>query len=201
MSCCPSGVPLKFRHLGHAELDVLTLLEFENDQMERFLGPLPEILAAVRRGPAHQIAVIEHGDALAGFYVIHPDPRDTSCWWLGWFAIDRRRQGAGLGGLAMAGIMARLLQIPGCRRVRLLVSPDNAPALRLYGRAGFAAAGLAEATAELIMECVLACGRPSSAVPARFWANAILMQVIAARICRMGLLPAAELHGEVAHPP
>ena len=201
MSCCTSGLPLTFRHLGRTELDVVSLLEFETEQVERFLGPLPEILAEIRRGPAHQLALIEQGGVLAGFYVIHPDRRDQSCWWLGWFAIDRRQQGAGLGRLAMAGIMAQLSQIPACRRVRLLVAPDNSPALRLYRRAGFAVAGLADATAELIMECALAAGRPSSEVPARFWAEAILIQVILARVCRMGVLPGAELHGEVAHPP
>ena len=182
-------------------MDIVGLLEFEPGQVERFLGPLPEIMAAVRRGPAHRMLVIEHDGAAAGFCVVHPDLRDGSCWWLGWFAIDRRKQGAGLGKLALAAIMGRLLQQPDCRRVRLLVAPENASALRLYRRAGFRFAAVAEATAELIMECAVAVGRPSGEPPSRFWANAILVQVIAARVCRMGVLPAAELHGEVAHPP
>ena len=182
-------------------MDAIARLEFEREQMERFLGPLPEILDAVRRGAAHQLIGIEAAGALVGFYVIHPDPRDRTCWWLGWFAIDRNRQGSGFGMAAMRAIMRAVPADPGCRRVRLLVAPENAPALRLYGRAGFLVEGIAAATAELIMQCVLAAGRPSSAVPARFWANAILMQVIAARICRMGVPVAAQLHGEVAHPP
>ncbi|GAC1337640.1 MAG: hypothetical protein NVSMB18_02870 [Acetobacteraceae bacterium] len=201
MSSSRGLAPLSYRRLGQAEIEIVGSLEFESAQMERFLGPLPEILDAVRRGPAHHMIGIEAAGALVGFFVIHPDPRDPSCWWLGWLAIDRRRQGGGIGVAAMAAIMARLRQVPGCRRVRLLVAPDNAPALRLYGRAGFLAQSVAEQTGELIMQCVLAAGLPSSEVPARFWANAILIQVIAARICRMGIPVAALLHGSVAHPP
>ena len=113
-------------------MDAIVRLEFEREQMERFLGPLPEILAAVRNGPAHHLIGIESAGELVGFYVIHPDARDRTCWWLGWFAIDRSRQGSGFGMAAMGAIMARFRQIPGCRRVRLLVAPENAPALRLY---------------------------------------------------------------------
>jgi hypothetical protein len=51
------------------------------------------------------------------------------------------------------------------------------------------------------MRCLLVAGLPSGEVPARFWANAILMQVIADRVCRLGVPVAAQLHGEVAHPP
>ncbi|HYZ63598.1 MAG TPA: GNAT family N-acetyltransferase [Acetobacteraceae bacterium] len=201
MSSSGGVLPLTYRQLGRAELDVVGRLEFDAGQMERFLGPLADIIAAVRRGLAHQMVAIEQAGELVGFFVIHPDRRNGRLWWLGWFAIDRRRQGAGLGLRAMQAIMLRLRRIPECREVRLLVAPDNAPALRLYGRAGFLVHGVAEQTGELIMRCLLAAGRPSSEVPARFWANAILVQVIAARICRMGVPASALLHGSVAHPP
>lgn len=195
------ATPLVHARLAPSEMDLLSRLEFAPGQMERFLGPLSEIVAAVRRGPAHHVVGVRAGDALVGFYVIHPDRRDRTCWWIGWLALDRRVQGGGFGRPIMAAILRRLLQVPGCRRVRLLVAPDNEAALRLYARAGFLAAGIAAGTAELIMECVLTASRPAGEVPARFWANAILVQVVMARICRMGLPVAAKLHGEVAHPP
>jgi diamine N-acetyltransferase len=193
--------PLTFRRLACSELEAIGRLEFETGQMERFLGPLAEVIDAVRAGPAHHMIGIEVGGTLAGFYVIHPDARDRACWWLAWFAIDRRWQGAGHGGAVMRAIILRLRQVPGCRMVRLLVAPDNAAALRLYRRAGFVSAGVFRETGELILRCVLAAGVPSAEVPLRFWANAILMQVIAARTCRLGVPVAAQLHGEVAHPP
>lgn len=193
--------PLTYCRLGRSELEAVGQLEFEAGQMERFLGPLPDIVDAVRRGPAHHMIGVLAGGALVGFYVVHPDARDRSCWWLAWFAIDRRHQGGGLGRAVMRAIILRLGSIPGCREIRLLVAPDNAAALRLYGRAGFQMHGVFAQTGERIMRCLLAAGLPSAEVPARFWAQAILMQVIAARACRLGVPVAAQLHGEVAHPP
>jgi RimJ/RimL family protein N-acetyltransferase len=62
---------------------------------------------------------VEADGTLVGFYVLHPDRRDSSRWWLGWFALDRRYQGLGYGRMAMAQIMANVPRIVGCRRVRL----------------------------------------------------------------------------------
>jgi hypothetical protein len=97
--------------------------------------------------------------------------------------------------------MTRLRQLASCREVRLFVAPENEAALRLYRRAGFVLHEVARRTGELVMRCILPPRRPSGEVPARFWANAILMQVVAARTCRMGVPVAAQLHGEVAFPP
>jgi RimJ/RimL family protein N-acetyltransferase len=145
-------VPLSYRRIGHADVGVLDTLALEPDQVERFLGPIAEIQEAVRHGPAHSMVVIEAAGALVGFYVVHPDPRNGACWWLGWFAIDRRQQGRGFGSLAMQAVLDRLQHIPGCRRVRLLVAPDNAHALVLYGKAGFCQVGRLASTGELILE-------------------------------------------------
>lgn len=193
--------PLTYRKLASAEFDRVLSLDFPVEQIDRFLGSLHDIVATVRRGMAHNLIGIEDSGALIGFYAIHPDRRDASRWWLGWFGIDRTHQGGGRGGRVVGAIMARLRQLPGCREVRLLVSPDNAGALRLYRRAGFILQGLARDTGELIMRCTMPLARPSGEVPARFWANAILLAVVDARSCRMGLPVAAKLHGEVAHPP
>lgn len=195
------SVPLTYRRLATSEFDKLLELDFPAEQVEHFLGPLSDIVETVRRGPAHHLVGIEETGELVGFFAIHPDPRDGACWWLGWFGIDRRRQGGGRGKRAVDAILARLRQLAACREVRLLVAPDNAAALRLYRRAGFALHGLFRRTGELIMRCVLPLSRPSGEVPARFWANAILLEVVDARKCRMGVPIAAQLHGEVAFPP
>lgn len=155
------AVPLCFRRIGRPEFGLLESLEFEPEQAERFIGPIPDVLDAVRRGLAHSMMGIEADGALIGFYVIHPDARDRACWWLGWFAIDRRRQGRGYGHAAMLAIMGRLQRIEGCRRVRLLVAPDNRHAIRLYAQARFRHVGVWAGTGELIMECVLAGKLPS----------------------------------------
>ncbi len=197
---------LAFRRLARSELDRVAALDFPETQIDRFLGPLHDIVAAVRAGPSQQIIGIEEAGELIGFAAIHPDRRDGACWWLGWFGIDRKRQGGGRGARAMAAIMAELHRIPACREVRLLVAPDNEAALRLYRRVGFVVRSLARRTGELVMRCRLGPHRPDGTVPARFWAprflnNAILLAVIDARSCRMGIPVAAQLHGEVAFPP
>lgn len=165
MSPPGAPAPLAQRRIGRAELDVLSALDLDPDQVVRFLDPVPHILAAVRRGAAHELIGLEAGGALAGFGVLHPDPRDAACWWLGWFALARAWQGRGHGRPALAGLLARLRRRPGCRRVRLLVAPDNAGARRLYARAGFRAVGRADA-GDLILELALPATRPDGAAAA-----------------------------------
>jgi GNAT superfamily N-acetyltransferase len=161
MSSHSGFAPLSYRRIGRADLNVILGLELDPAQIEQFLGPLADILATVRRGLAHLLVGIEAEDALVGFYVLHPDRRDRSCWWLGWFAIDRRAQGRGYGTKAMQHIMSRIRHIAGCRRVRLLVAAENAGARRLYERTGFQPAAVLPETGELILECELPDGAPT----------------------------------------
>jgi ribosomal protein S18 acetylase RimI-like enzyme len=146
--------PLSYRRIGHADIGVISNLDLEPDQVERYLGPIEDIQSAVRDGLAHTVTGIEANGALVGFYVLHPDRRDNACWWLGWLALGRRQQGCGYGRLAVAQIMVSLGLIVGCRRVRLLVDPSNSYAIRLYARAGFHQIGV-HASGELILEAVL----------------------------------------------
>ncbi len=191
--------PLHFRKIGHPDLGVLNDLRLE--PVERFLEPLSDIVRQVRQGAAHTVVGIEAGGTLAGFYVVHPDRRDRACWWLGWLAVDLRWQGAGLGRAAMMAVMARLGRITGCRRVRLLVAPDNAAALRLYSRAGFNITGTWPPTGELIME-FRKLGQRSAEDPVDRVVNAYsLVQAMWLRLWRRGVPPAARMSGEFHGPP
>jgi len=171
--------PLSYRRLGHAEFGVVEALELDPDQVERFLGPVADILTATRRGLAHSMFAIETSGALVGFYVIHPDPRDASCWWLGWFAIDRRQQGHGYGSLAMLAVLSRLEHLGTCRRVRLLVALDNVRARGLYDRAGFRPLSRSTGTGEIVLELAL---RPAVATDGL---EAFILDAVVARAKRV----------------
>lgn len=191
-----SAVALHFRRVPHRGLDVLARLDLGHTV--QFLEPLPAIVACVRRGAAHGVVGIEADGRLAGFFVVHPDRRDASCWWLGWLAVDRAWQGKGLGRAAVAAALAALRRVAGCRRVRLLVAADNGAALRLYRAAGFKAAGVWAGTGELVMEAGLVMPRAADAVvvPALTLVLAMLM-----RLWRRGVPPAARMSGEFHGPP
>ncbi len=157
----------------------MTAIELDPEQISRFLGPVEAIVSAVERGLAHSVFALSAAGSVVGFYVIHPDLRDGSCWWLGWLAVDRRNQGCGYGRLALLDAMLRLRRVPGCRRLRLLVAPDNGPALALYAHAGFGQVGFWEATGEWILEHAL----PD---PANVEGNeTFLLQAVAARARRV----------------
>jgi RimJ/RimL family protein N-acetyltransferase len=146
--------PLSYHRIGHADIGVISDLVLEPEQVEHFLGSIEEIQSTVRCGPAHTMTGVDADGSLVGFYVLHPDRRDNACWWLGWFALDRRYQGRGYGRMAMMRIMDNLRRIVGCRRVRLLVSPANVHATRLYAQAGFHQVGV-HTSGELILEVLL----------------------------------------------
>ena len=191
-------LPLTFRRIGRAGLGCVLMLQLE--RVERYLEPLPEIIAAVRAGPAHSLIGIEADGALVGFYVVHPDPRNRACWWLGWLAIDVRWQGAGFGRAAMSAVMARLRRIAGCRRVRLLVAAENRAARRLYANAGFVAAGQSAATGELVLERVQATGIDEEQTDRVVNAYS-LVQAMWLRLWRRGVPAAARMSGEFHGPP
>lgn len=200
MSASRGDLPLSYRRLSRCELSEVCNLDLDPDQVTRFLGPVPDILDAVRRGPAHSMIGIEAAGDLVGFYVIHPDLRDRSSWWLGWFVIDRRRQGRGYGRRAVISVMQRLRQVAGCRRIKLLVAPENTHALRLYGQAGFRQVGMLRSTGELVLEVEQADDAPSGRVAP------VMMAIMPASVMRRrvrsaGAPPAARMHGAFHGPP
>ena len=154
MSLLRGTAPLTYIGIGRADAASIASLDLAPSQLDRFLGPLVDIIAAVRTGPAHSLVAIQADGRMIGFYVLHPDRRDASCWWLGWFALDRHSQGRGFGRAAMAHIMAAFRGIAGLRRVRLLVAADNVHAIRLYEKAAFRLVGV-HTGGEMILEAAL----------------------------------------------
>ena len=97
--------------------------------------------------------------------------------------------------------MGRLRQIEGCRRVRLLVAAENAPALRLYGKAGFSAVDVWPATGELVMEC-----RHMGRIATEQGAHRIVVEDVVLHCARTaswarGVRSAARIHGAIHGPP
>ena len=56
--------PLSYRRLAPCEYDALLDLDFAAEQLDRFLGPLPDIIDAVRRGPSHELVSIREQAAV-----------------------------------------------------------------------------------------------------------------------------------------
>lgn len=158
MSPLRDQAPHPFARLRRDALGLLHSVDLDPVQVDRYLDPLPTILGAVLKGASHAAYLSREADRSRAFYVLHPDARDAACWWIGWLAVGRAHQGRGLGRLAMADALARLARIPGCRRVRLYVVPENAGAIALYARLGFRTIGYSRAAACLVMELVLRAG-------------------------------------------
>ncbi|MBU8544925.1 MULTISPECIES: GNAT family N-acetyltransferase [Roseomonadaceae] len=189
MSSLRARQALRYRPISKADLEIVHAMDLDADQVDDYLGPLSDILTTVRGGAAHSLIGIQAEGRMIGFYVIHPDPRDATCWWLGWFILARAHQGRGLGRAILARIMAGLASMPACRRVRLIVVPGNEGALALYRKMGFRMAGTLPATGDLVMECAL---RPGGPAPAYFTLDATCP--IPGRRGRMRLRPRTGPH-------
>ncbi len=83
--------------------------------------------------PNHRYYVAELGGTVAGHLFIWDT--DTAVPWLG-IAVRDEYQGRGLGSFMLRELFC-LLRREGCGGVLLRTAPDNAPAQRLYERAGF----------------------------------------------------------------
>ena len=88
--------------------------------------------------------------------------------------------------------MQALRRIPTCRAIRLLVAPDNAPALKLYHQAGFRLVGRWPETGELVMQHTPA-GRPDQTRADNVVVPALtLILAMCLRLYRRGVPPAPE---------
>jgi len=128
---------LAIHRIARNGADAVLSLDFGGREVLDFLDPVETIIRAVHGGLAHLLFGIEDASGLVGFFVVHPDRRDGSCWWLGWFAVAQARQGRGYGRIALEHIIRRFRRVNGCRRIRLYVAEANCAARRLYGNAGF----------------------------------------------------------------
>jgi len=137
MSASRAPGALGFHRIDRARADAVLSLDLGGHEALDFLDPVETILRAVRGGLAHLLFGMEDASGLVGFFVVHPDRRDSSCWWLGWFAVAQSHQGRGYGRVALEHVIQRLRRVDGCRRIRLYVAAANGAARRLYGSAGF----------------------------------------------------------------
>ena len=82
------------------------------------------------------------GEAMVGFAELAYQPESTHDYWLFHFFIDQRFQRQGLGARALQ-LVLRLVRerYAHAQALQLTVHPDNAPAQRLYLRAGFLPTG------------------------------------------------------------
>ena len=85
------------------------------------------------------------GDTLVGYGMLRYTPEDRT-YTLWHFMIDLPQQGKGYGRAALALLLERISQEPlgSVRQARLLVNPQNAPAIHLYRAFGFRETGYIE---------------------------------------------------------
>ncbi|WP_162305850.1 GNAT family N-acetyltransferase [Oleisolibacter albus] len=162
MSPVKAAVALEKQHLDPTELNQLAGLEIEESQIQYF-GTPDEVLTDIH-GHVGSIAMLllSRGKPV-GYFITRRDLRDAATWWLSWFMLDRREQGKGYGKPAFRLILAWLASRPGCRRIRLQVTPGNDTARTLYVRHGFVETGL-EIEGDDVLELDLA-EAPVESVP------------------------------------
>ena len=118
-------------------------------EQDGFVSPPARTLPDAELCPDSEPMAILLGEVPVGYYRIERNARsltgrdeDADALGLRSFQLDAAWQGRGLGAIAMAALLADLVQRhPQARRLVLTVNRDNAAALALYRRAGFADSG------------------------------------------------------------
>lgn len=83
-----------------------------------------------------------HGeDRPLGYLELNPMPGDFGHYWLGHCVIDPAWRGLGLGRQMIRTCLELAFRYRRAQRVSLVVFPENSPAIRCYGYAGFVIAG------------------------------------------------------------
>ena len=124
---------MKVRGAGVADLAAMAALErvvFGIDSYPPFF-----FRQALDLWPAH-LWVADDGAGLAGYALGAPGARAGEAWLLS-LAVDPARRGQGHA-QALAGALLQSFAIAGFDRLALTVTPENAAAVRLYERMGFA---------------------------------------------------------------
>jgi diamine N-acetyltransferase len=126
---------VRVERAGPADLAVLAGFEIDPQQLRFFDRPGDVVADTLRRGRL-LLAIRADGETV-GFAVLHRDRRDAAAWWLAWFMIDRRHQGRGIARPALRAVLRHITTRPGCRRMHLQVTAENAVARTLYLKFGF----------------------------------------------------------------
>lgn len=122
----------------------------------RHIETTAECLAEADETPLWRPVALMSGGDLVGFAMYGRFP----AWigdgggmqvWLDRLLIDARHQGRGLGEAALAALLVRLRGEYGDTPVYLSVYGDNAPAIRLYAKYGFAFTGELDTKGERVM--------------------------------------------------
>ena len=81
-------------------------------------------------------------EMMIGFVELAYKPDTHDQYWMYHFFIDERKQGKGLGKLALQAFIEQVkIQFPNCQCINLTVHPENVSAQHLYLRAGFIPTG------------------------------------------------------------
>ncbi|MGN0747164.1 MAG: GNAT family N-acetyltransferase [Aristaeellaceae bacterium] len=126
------------------EANWLEAVRLEVGEAQRgFVAPAVGILArgyVYRHDRARVYAIMADG-VMVGLALVRDLDEPPACYDLQQLMIDRRYQGRGYGGEALRLLLARLREEGRYDAVEVCVHREDAVALRLYGRAGFADTG------------------------------------------------------------
>lgn len=122
-------------------LEIATLSVREDQK--GFLAPPIGILARgyVYRGCNGRVWGIANGDQIVGAALVRDQNEEPCCYDLQQFMIDQRFQGQGYGAEALRQILSILEEERRFDCVEVCVKNTDIPALRLYGKLGFADTG------------------------------------------------------------
>lgn len=110
------------------------------DNQLNFVAPNVHSIAESKIYPECIPTAIYAGDTLVGFLMYGLDDESQRHYIIR-FMIDARYQGRGYGRAALAKIVERMRELPGCSRIYLSYEPENVGAERLYFQYGFVPTG------------------------------------------------------------
>lgn len=112
------------------------------DEQRHFVADNAESLSEADDDPGAEPRALIWQGHLIGFLMY--DASDVDDVRIYRFMIDRAFQGRGFGKAALGAVLHEIASQSGARRISIVYEPDNEPARRLYGAAGFVEEGLDE---------------------------------------------------------
>ena len=117
-------------------------------------------IAQAKIEPTFVPLAVVAGETVVGF-AMYGHEVDTGRWWIIRLMIGADHQGKGYGQAAMAGLIAKMVDLHGCDEIRLGCVIGNDRAKRLYERCGFLDTGEVEDN-----EAIMVLSLPPAAEPA-----------------------------------